>query len=56
LRSEFRKAGPLQHLVHRYIHGLMMQISRTAVCNRIHKIEERLARWLLMVRDRMKKE
>jgi CRP-like cAMP-binding protein len=56
LRNEFRKGGPLQHLLHQYINGLMMQISRTAVCNRIHKIEERLARWLLMVRDRMKSE
>jgi CRP-like cAMP-binding protein len=56
LRNEFRKPGPLQTLLHQYTHGLMMQISRTAVCNRIHTIEERLARWLLMVRDRMKAE
>lgn len=53
LRDEFRKTGPLQDVLHRYTHGLMMQVTRTAVCNRIHKIEERLARWLLMVRDRM---
>ena len=54
-RDEFRKTGPLQDVLHRYTNGLMMQVTRTAVCNRIHKIEERLARWLLMVRDRMQK-
>jgi len=53
LRDEFNKPGPVQNLLHRYTHGLMMQISCTVVCNRIHKIEERLARWLLMVRDRL---
>ena len=53
LKEAFKKPGPLQDLLHRYTHGLMMQMSRTAVCNRIHTIEERLARWLLMVRDRM---
>src|SRR5207253_5204216 len=30
-----------------------LQISQTAVCNRLHKIEKRLARWLLMVQDRV---
>ncbi len=53
LREEFNKAGSLHDLLLGYTHGLMMQVSRTAVCNRIHKIEERLARWLLMVQDRM---
>ena len=53
LREHFNKRGPLHDLLLRYTHGLMMQISRTAVCNRIHQIEERLARWLLMVQDRL---
>jgi len=53
LKEAFKKTGPFQDLLHRYTHGMMLQISRTAVWHRIHTIEERLARWLLMVRDRM---
>ena len=30
-----------------------LQISQTAVCNRLHKIDRRLARWLLMAQDRV---
>src|SRR5258705_12617542 len=53
LLKEFRREGPLQDLVLRYIHALISQISQSAACNRFHTIEERLCRWLLISRDRI---
>ncbi len=40
-------------LMLRYMHSLYTQISQSAACNRFHKIDERLARWLLMTQDGM---
>jgi CRP-like cAMP-binding protein len=37
--------------LNRYIVLLGMQVSQTAACNRLHEIEQRLARWLLMAED-----
>jgi CRP-like cAMP-binding protein len=52
-RIEFNRIPRLQHALYRYTHALMAQISQTAACNRFHGAEARLARWLLMTRDRV---
>lgn len=44
----------LQREVFRYTYELMVQMTQTAACNRFHRVEERLARWLLMTRDRVR--
>lgn len=53
LKSEFEHAGHLRTTVLRYLQGFHVQAAQTAACNRLHGIEERLARWLLSCRDRM---
>lgn len=52
LRSAFASTGPLQQILLRYTLALLTQISQTAVCNRLHSIEQRLCRWLLLCHDR----
>jgi len=52
-RVEFDHNPPLQQALFRYTYALMAQISQTAACNRFHDAQERLARWLLMTRDRV---
>ena len=53
LREELDRHGVLQDLLTRYIQARIIQISQTAACNSYHKIEQRFARWLLTVRDRL---
>ncbi len=54
---EFRKilqsTPELRNTLGRYIMILGMQVAQTAACNRLHRIEQRLARWLLIAQDRM---
>ena len=56
LRAEFLKPGMLQRLVHAFIYLQLVQISQSVLCNRMHEVEARLARWLLTSADRMESE
>jgi CRP-like cAMP-binding protein len=51
LLEEFERNAVLQHILLRYTHALITQISQTAVCNRLHSVEQRLCRQLLMCHD-----
>jgi CRP-like cAMP-binding protein len=50
---EFRRGPALQQAVLLFTDALMNQVAQTAACNRFHVIEARLARWLLMSRERL---
>jgi CRP-like cAMP-binding protein len=50
-RREFVQSEALRDLVNGYLYFLLAQISQTALCNRIHNVEERLARWILVTED-----
>jgi CRP-like cAMP-binding protein len=53
LREEFKRGGRLQDLLLRYTQAHLVQIAQTSVCNRLHALEARLSRWLLMIHDRV---
>jgi CRP-like cAMP-binding protein len=54
LWEEFGRNIPFQVLLLRYAHTMVTQIAQSAACNRFHSVEERLCRWLLITRDRVK--
>jgi CRP-like cAMP-binding protein len=53
VRTEANRLGNLHHLLHRYSHSLLTQVSQSSACNRFHFVDARLARWLLMTKDRL---
>ncbi|QBE67080.1 Crp/Fnr family transcriptional regulator [Pseudoduganella lutea] len=55
-RTEFARMESLQHLLHRYTDTLLSQAIQIAVCSRFHVLEARLARSLLITRDRLQSE
>ncbi|HEX8502513.1 MAG TPA: Crp/Fnr family transcriptional regulator [Pyrinomonadaceae bacterium] len=52
LRQEFARGGALHQLLLRYASARIALLSRRAVCNGNHRVEERLCTWLLMMHDR----
>lgn len=48
----FEQGGPLVQIMLRYTQALLSHIGQTAVCNRYHKMEQQLCRWLLLSLDR----
>lgn len=52
LRREIAINAHLRTLLNRYLFVFLAQLMQAATCTRFHLIESRLARWLLMTRDR----
>jgi CRP-like cAMP-binding protein len=53
LKSVLQSAPGLQRILTRYAVVQGMQFAQTAACNRLHNVEQRLARWLLITQDRV---
>jgi CRP-like cAMP-binding protein len=56
VRAEFLKGGMLQKLVHSFAYLQLVQVTQSVLCNRMHEVDARLARWLLSSADRMESE
>jgi CRP-like cAMP-binding protein len=53
LEQVMRQSSGLVNRLQRYVQILGMQGTQVAACNRLHEVDERLARWLLMCQDRI---
>jgi CRP-like cAMP-binding protein len=53
VREEFLKGGPLADLVHKFLYLQIVQTSQSALCNRLHAVDARMARWMLTASDRL---
>ncbi len=51
LSETLRNCPALRRMIERYVLTQQMQVAQTAACNRLHDMEQRLARWLLMCQD-----
>ena len=56
VREQFLQGGMLQQLVHSFAYLQLVQTTQSVLCNRMHSVDERLARWLLSSADRMESE
>ncbi|MEP6569625.1 MAG: Crp/Fnr family transcriptional regulator [Acidobacteriota bacterium] len=53
MKDEFTLGGRFHNICLRYTQALITQISQTAVCNRLHSVDQQLCRWLLLSHDRL---
>jgi CRP-like cAMP-binding protein len=51
--EQLENGNGLDGVLRRYTQALLTQIAQSVVCNRLHSMDERLARWLLMSHDRV---
>lgn len=56
LEERFSTSPNLKFLVERFVMMQQLQVAQLAACNRLHDMDQRLARWLLMCQDRIDSE
>jgi CRP-like cAMP-binding protein len=55
-KNEVFPGSPLHNLLLRYTQTLIAQLSQSAACNRLHSVEKRACRWLLLTHDRVESD
>ncbi|HLL75065.1 MAG TPA: Crp/Fnr family transcriptional regulator [Pyrinomonadaceae bacterium] len=50
-KEAYDRGGAVRKLLNRYIHTVIVVGSHAAACNRLHKLDERFCKWLLMSSD-----
>jgi len=55
-QAEFANGGQFERLALRYVQAQLVQAIQSAGCNSSHSFEQRLARWLLITADRVKRD
>jgi CRP-like cAMP-binding protein len=53
LKEEVNRLAPVMHLLLCYTQALIIQMAQTALCNRHHRLDQQLCRWLLLSLDRL---
>jgi CRP-like cAMP-binding protein len=56
MKVEFNRNTEMRDLMLKYTQAFIAQISQNVACNRLHEIDQRFARWLLEVRDRVQSD
>jgi CRP-like cAMP-binding protein len=56
LQEQCEVSSELRLRFQRFVQAMLVQTAQTAACNRVHELEERLARWLLMCQDRVQND
>jgi hypothetical protein len=56
LRSELERRAALRQAVLPYSYGELAQVAQAAVCHRFHTVAQRLVRWLLVHRERLRSD
>ena len=56
VREEFLKGGPFAQLIYTFIYMQSLQMAQSVLCNRLHPVEARMARWMLTACDRIQSD
>jgi len=56
IREVREKETPLNDLIASYTNAFMLMTSQTAACNRLHSVDQRLCRWILLVHARAQRD
>jgi CRP-like cAMP-binding protein len=56
IKKEFNRNTEMRYVMLKYVQAMIAEISQNVACNRIHSLDERCARWLLEVRERIESD